>query len=163
LSAEASFLASVGGALGMAVLAAVAAFLMSLPDRSRYWVLLPVPALALWISTIGYGCLTNWVHMAPDGMRLGETARCFATLVLTGVPLSLLMLVMLRHVAQWRPTASACMGALATGGFAAGALSLLHDLDASLMVLVWNIGTVVLFISLAGTAGPRMLRWIALR
>ena len=122
---------------------------------------LPLPALGLWLSTIGYGCLTDWVRMAPDGMRLGETARCFATLALMGVPLSLSMLVMLRHAARWRPTAAACMGALAAGGFTAAALSLLHDLDASLMVLVWNLGTVALFVCLAGSLGPRMLRWIA--
>jgi hypothetical protein len=91
------FLVSLAAALASGVLAAIAAFMLSLPDRSQWWGLLPAPALAVWLSTIGYGCLTDWVSMDPSGVRLGETVRCFATLLLTSVPLSLAMLVMLRY------------------------------------------------------------------
>ena len=89
----------------------MASFKFSLPDRSRWWMLLPAPALAVWVSTIGYGCLTDWVSMGPDGVRMGEAVRCFATLLLTSVPLSIAMLVMLRHAALLRPTAVGCPGA----------------------------------------------------
>lgn len=58
------------------VLGAVAAFLVSLPDRSRFWLLLPLPALVLWLSNIGYQCLTEWVSIGPEGMSFGEAARC---------------------------------------------------------------------------------------
>jgi hypothetical protein len=87
------------------VLAAITAFLVSLPDRSRLWLLLPIPALVVWFSNIGYQCLVQWIAIGPDGISLGEAARCFSTLVLTGLPLSLAMLVMLRHAAPLRPTA----------------------------------------------------------
>jgi hypothetical protein len=30
--------------------------MISLPDRSLWWLLLPLLALAMWITTIGYGC-----------------------------------------------------------------------------------------------------------
>jgi hypothetical protein len=62
-------------ALATGVLAAVAAFMISLPDRSRRWLLLPAPALAIWVSTIGYGCLTDWVSIGPGGVQFGETVR----------------------------------------------------------------------------------------
>src|SRR5438309_1640024 len=58
--------------LATGVLAAVAAFFLSLPDRSRAWGLLPVPALLVWISTVGYGCLTRWVEIGSDGVQMGE-------------------------------------------------------------------------------------------
>src|SRR5207249_510627 len=80
---------------------------------SRGWLLLPLPALVVWLSTIGYGCLTDWVDIDANGLRIGEAARCFATLVLTSVPLSLLMFVMLRHAAPLRPTPVALIGSLA--------------------------------------------------
>src|SRR5437870_4815677 len=35
------------------ILAAIAAFVVSLPDRSRRWLVLPAPALVAWISTVG--------------------------------------------------------------------------------------------------------------
>ena len=153
----------IAASLALGVLAAVAAFLLSLPDRSRYWVLLPLPALVLWASTIAYGCLTDWVRMSPEGMQLGETARCFATLILTSAPLLLLMLLMLRHAAWWHPAIASSVGATAVGAFTATALSLLHDLDASSMVLLWNFGVIAILTFLGSAVGPRMLRRVARR
>ncbi len=145
------------------ILAAIASFLVSLPDRSRLWLLLPAPALVVWISIIGYGCLTNWVSVGPEGVHLGETARCFATLVLTGLPLSLAMLVMLRYAAPLRPTAVTLAGSLAVAAVTATALSLFHDLDASVMILTWNLGTAALIVGLGGVLGRRMFSWVAPR
>jgi hypothetical protein len=156
-------------ALGMAAslltgaLAAFAAFQLSLPDRSRRWLLLPLPALAVWLSNIGYQCLTQWIAVGPDGMGLGETARCFATLVLTSLPLSLTLLVMLRHAAPLRPTAATLTGSLAVAAITASALSLFHVLDATVMILMWNLGTALVFVALGAAFGRSMFRWVAPR
>ncbi len=156
-------------AIGMAaslltgMLAAFSAFLVSLPDRSRLWLLLPTPTLIVWLSNIGYQCLTQWISIGPNGVSLGETARCFATLVLTSLPLSLAMLVMLRHAAPLRPTAATLMGSLAVAAITATALSLFHAIDATAMILLWNVGTVVLLVGLGGLFGRKMFRWVAPR
>ncbi|OAF12428.1 hypothetical protein AYJ54_06260 [Bradyrhizobium centrolobii] len=160
---EPAFAVSMTAALLTGVLAAIAAFLVSLPDRSRLWALLPVPALMLWLSNVGYQCLTQWVAIGPEGMSFGEAARCFATLVLTGLPLSLAMLVMLRYAAPLRPTAATFMGSLAVAAITATALSLFHVIDATVMILMWNFGTAALFVGLAGLFGRRMFRWVAPR
>jgi len=151
-----TYVGALAGALLTGVLAAVAAFYLSLPDRSRLWLLLPVPALLLWISTIGFGCLTDWVSIEPDGVRLGTTLECFATLALASLPLSLALLVMLRHAARLYPTTVAMMGGLASAGIAATALSLFHELDASMMVLLWNLGAAALIVALGGIFGRRL-------
>jgi hypothetical protein len=155
-----TYCVSLVACLSTGVLAAEAAFLISLPDRSRLWSLLPVPALAVWLANIGYQCLTDWVSMGPDGVALGETARCFATLTLTGLPLSLALLVMLRHAARLRPTAVSAMGGLAVAAISAAAQSLFHASDATVMVLIWNIGMAVLFVGLGGAFGQSLFRWI---
>ncbi len=155
-----TFVVSIAGVLLTGILAAVAAFMLGLPDRSRLWLLLPVPALVLWLSTIGYQCLTHWVSVDSNGVQLGETARCFATLVLTGLPLSLAMLVMLRYAAPLRPTAATLTGSLAVAAITATALSLFHDLDASVMILMWNLGTAVMFIGFAGAFGRKIFSWV---
>jgi len=147
------FVAGIAASLGTGVLAAVAAFLVSLPDRSRLWLLLPAPCLGVWLSTIGYGCLTNWVGVAPEGVQVGEVVRCFVTLVLTSVPLSLAMLVMLRYAAMLRPILVTMTGSLSVAAITATALSLLHDLDASAMVLIWNVGTSALIVALGSALG----------
>ena len=139
------------------VLAAVASFLASLPDRSRLWLLLPAPSLAIWLSTIGYGCLTDWVSIAPDGIQFGETVRCFVTLVLTSLPLSVAMLAMLRHAAMLSPRVVIMTASLSVAAITATALSLFHDLDATAMILVWNLGIIILVVILGGALAPRML------
>jgi len=156
LLGEPGFAAALAGSLLTGALAAVAAFELSLPDRSRLWLLLPMPALVLWISTIGYGCLTDWVGIGPGGVRLGTTLECFATLVLVSVPPAAALLAMLRRTAWLDPTPAAASGGLAIGGIAATAMSLLHDLDATVMVLVWTLGAAALTVALSGLLGPRI-------
>jgi hypothetical protein len=157
------FVVSMIGALATAILAALAAFKLSLPDSSRWWLLLPSPALAVWVSTIGYGCLADWVRMGPGGIRMGEAARCLATLLLTSVPLSIAMLIMLRHAASLRPTAVSATGGLAIAAITSFALSLIHDLDATIMILIWNLGTAAMIAGFAGVYGRKMFAWAASR
>lgn len=157
------FAAALAGSLMTGVLAGVAAFHLSLPDRSRLWLLLPLPALVLWVSTTGYGCLTDWVSLAPDGVRLGTTLECLATLAMASLPPFLVLLVMLRHAARLHPTVVAMMAGLASAGIAATALSLFHELDATVMVLVWNLGAAALLVALGGIFGPSLLAFTSPR
>jgi hypothetical protein len=157
------FVVGMLGALATGILAAIASFRLSLPDTSRAWLLLPVPPLLLWVSTIGYGCLTDWVSLQPDGIHMGEAVRCFATVLLTSVPLSIAMLVMLRYAALLRPTAVSVSGGLAVAAITSFALTLFHDLDATIMILIWNLGIAALIAGLAGAFGQSMLAWTARR
>jgi hypothetical protein len=157
------FVIGVAASLATGVLAAIASFLLSIPDRSRAWLLLPLPALFVWVSTLGYGCLINWVSLQPGSVPFGEEAGCFALLVLTGVPLSLAMLIMLRHAALLAPTRVAISGGLAVAAVTATALSIFHDHDASAIILIWNFGTAVLLVALGGAFGSRMFSWVAQR
>ena len=51
-----TWLAALGCIATMAA-AALAAFELSLPDRSRAWALLPLPAAVLWVGASGLGCM----------------------------------------------------------------------------------------------------------
>jgi hypothetical protein len=160
---EPVFVLGFAAALATGILAAIAAFMVSLPDRSRWWLLLPAPALALWFSTIGYGCLTDWVSIGPDGLRFGETVHCFAMLALTGVPLSIALAAMLRYAARLRPGAVAMTAALAVAAISSAELSLLHDHNATVLILVENLGSAVLITGLGSLFGRSLLWWVASR
>lgn len=150
-------------ALATAVLASVASFRISLPDTSRWWVLLPTPALALWLSTIGYGCFTEWVNIGPNGIQTGEAMQCFATLLMTSVPLSIAIVIMLRYAALLRPMEVSVMAGLAVAAMTAFALSLFHKLDATVMILMWNMGVATLIAGLASVFGRSIFTWTAAR
>lgn len=157
------FVVGLTAALLTGGLAATAAFLLSLPDRSRLYALLPVPTLVLWLSTVGVGCLTDWIALTPGGVTLGEAASCLATLVLTSLPLSLALLLMLRHAALLRPIGVIWTGSLAVAAITASALVLFHAIDATLMVLMWQVGSSTLIIGLGGIFGRRLFARVAPR
>lgn len=154
--ADPAFTAGLGAAVLTGILAAAATFMLGLPDRSGRWALLPLPGVAAWVGTIGYGCLTNWVSLSPDGVTLGATAACFATLVLTSTPLSLAMLLMMRRLGSLRPTSVTLCGALAVAAITATALSLFHSLNATVLILLWNFGVAALFLCLGSVFRRRL-------
>lgn len=161
--AEPSYATSIVAALLTGLFGAHAAFLVSLPDRSRLWLLLPMPFAVIWLSSIGYQCLFNWVDLGPESMRVDEIARCFATMLITSLPLSLALIVMLRHAALLRPTSVTFVGSLAVSGITAAAMSLYHVLDASLMILAWNLGVAMVILICGKAYGPKVLRLVAPR
>jgi hypothetical protein len=155
---DAVFLTGMLSSLATGILAAIATFMVSLPDRSRLWLLLPVPPLLLWMFNIGYQCLAGWVALPPGAVTVEAASSCLLTLVVTSLPLSLLMLVMLRYAALLRPVSVALAGSLAVSGITSSALSMFHPLDATIMVLGWNLGTAVLFMGIAALFGRRVSR-----
>jgi len=73
------------------------------------------------------------------------------------------MLIMLRYAALLRPLEVSVMGGLAVAAVTAFALSLFHDLDATVMILIWNLGAAVLIAVLSSVFGRSMLTWMASR
>jgi hypothetical protein len=142
------------GSTATAICAAVVAFALAVPGRSRLWALLPLPPLAVWIGSVGGQCLTHWVSYDAAGMAMGDTARCFATVVLTSLPLWLLML---RRSGSFSRALSMLAGNLAVAAAAGCAMDLLHRLDASVMILLWNFGTGASIVLLSTIIGRPLL------
>jgi hypothetical protein len=154
---EPAFVIEVGSAALTGIAAALAAFHLSLPDRAGRWALLPMPTLVLWLSTVGYSCLTNWVTLGPEGLTLGASLQCFGTITLGGTPIALILIFMLRHARLVRPVATAIIGAIAVAGLTVSALRLFHELDATVMVLIWNVGAGAVISAAVALFGQRLL------
>src|SRR5215831_5866040 len=60
---ETGFLYPLIGSWLTGVTAAIAAFHVSLPDRSRRWLWLPVLPVLLWGTGFTYSCLVNWAEV----------------------------------------------------------------------------------------------------
>ena len=73
------------------------------------------------------------------------------------------MLVMLRYAALLRAAPVALCGSLAVAAIMSSAPSLLHDLDATIMILVWNLGTAVLILGIGAAFGRKIFAWVAAR
>lgn len=156
-----SFVVGAAASFLTGALAALSCLVASLPDRSRSWLLLPLPPFAVWMATLGYGCLTDWVSYDAGGLRFGGAVRCFATVLLLSSPLSASIFVMLRHVARLRPALVTLAAGLAVAGMTSTAMSLLYRLDATIMNLIWNLGATALIVAIEATVGRRVLSRMA--
>jgi hypothetical protein len=150
------WLSAVGSTL-TAVLAAFAAFQLSVPGRSRLWAALPWPAVALWLGSSGMGCLRTW--LVPDARvpTLGDTMECLKFIAGFSVPLSLLLLAMLRRARPLQPGLVAVMAGLAAAAAAASLLWFVHPFDASVADLVVHVLTVGAVVLADGVFGGRLL------
>ena len=146
------------GAVATALTAALAAFELSIPDRAPRWLWLPVPFAALWLGSMGYGCIADWVIEGADGLALGHSADCFSAIVITSLPLGALLLVMVRHAGPVRPVATALAAGLALAAVAEGGLTLYHESEATLMDILFHLFGVAAVLALAQAGGRALFR-----
>jgi len=145
-------------ATGTGVLAAFAAFQLALPERDRRWALLPLPAAAAWLATMGWGCLQDLARLGPAALRMGLSLPCLAFIAGLGLPLTVAMLWLARHAAWLRAGPVAALGGLSAAALASVGLSLIHHLDAAVMVLAWHGVSVLVVAGLASLLGPRLMQ-----
>lgn len=141
-----------------AVLAALAAFELSVPGRSPRWALLPVPTLILWMSASGLGCLRTWaVPDAPGGV-MGEARHCLLHIVLISVPLMAVMAVMVRRACPLRPNLTALVSGLAIAAASATLLNFDHPFDASATDLAAHLVAVLIVMGVNQAIAARAAR-----
>jgi hypothetical protein len=157
--ARATFVAEWLVSLVTGVAAALAAFHLAQPDRSRRWLWVALVPAAMWVATLGVGCVADWVALGPAGFVLATSFPCLKIITFGSLPLVLALSVMLRHAARIRPVETMATGALAAAALSAAGLSLFHHLDASVMILIWHIGSVTLVVTVWSLIARPVLTW----
>jgi hypothetical protein len=131
------------------IAAVLAAFHLSLPDRSPAWALLPLPFLALWIASSGYSCWRHWISFGPGGFELGESAHCLRFMLAISIPLGLSLVLLLRRALPLTPVRVAAVGGLGIGAIAAFVLQFFHPFDVTFMDLAVHLGSVAVIVAVA--------------
>jgi hypothetical protein len=131
------------------IAAVLAAFHLSLPDRSPAWALLPLPFLALWIASSGYSCWRHWISFGPGGFELGESAHCLRFMLAISIPLGLSLVLLLRRALPLTPVRVAAVGGLGIGAIAAFVLQFFHPFDVTFMDLAVHLGSVAVVVAVA--------------
>ena len=146
-------------ALATGIGAATLAFATTSPGYNRKFFIFLVLPLAVWLGSLVQRCVGDWMQFGFNGLWLQPDWVCFPAILLVGAIPAIAMAIMLRRGAPLTPYATAAMGGLAAAGLGNFGLRLFHPQDASLMVLVWQVGTVIVLSALAGWAGPYLLNW----
>src|SRR5262245_3675981 len=157
LSAAPDMWLSATGSTLTAILAAIATFQLSLPDARRTWALLPLPATLVWIVASGVGCLRTWFVPGTHAADLSETRDCLIFIVGLAVPLSALLVIMLRRAYSLQPELTALVAGLASAAAAATLLNFFHPFDAAATDLVVHVFAVAIVIGANWCIGSRLL------
>jgi hypothetical protein len=144
------------GSVATGVLSLLAAAMLAQPDRSRGWVLMPLPAVAVWLAALGFGWVGDILRLGPPAMTIETSWGCVKFIVLLGLPLTMLSLFALRHAWPVRAVPVAVMVGLGAAGLCSAGLSLFHHLDAALMVLVWHGLATLLLVVLSVAVGQHL-------
>jgi hypothetical protein len=153
------FLIEQAATLATAAAAAFAAFASTVPGFDRRAMLLPLPPLAVWLASVGQGCVQDWVQLGADGLALRPDWECLPYAAVIGIVPAVAMLFMLRRGAPLFPRATLVLGAVSVAALANLGLQLFHFRDASIMVLTWHLGSVGLLSVLALLTGRQILGW----
>jgi hypothetical protein len=123
--------------------AALAAFSIVVPGRDWRIALLPLVPLAVWLGSLGEGCMHD----------------CVPAAIIVSIPCATIMLVMLRRGPPLFPSLTLALGALASAAMVNFGLRLFHAADVAVMVLVWHFGGIAAVTTLASRFGDHVLNW----
>jgi hypothetical protein len=156
------FVIEQAGALVTGLAAAIAAFVSVVPGYDRNWTLLPVIPFAVWLASLGPGCVREWNEFGIAQLPLSHNPWCVPFVVLFGSLPAAMITIMLRRGAPLTPRLTAALGGLAAAGLANVGVRMVHPEDVSIMLLVWHVGAVMLLSAIAGAAGQYFFNWPSL-
>jgi hypothetical protein len=146
------------GTLLTGIVAVLAAFELSLPDRSPLWALLPLAPLALWLASSGYSCYRHWLSFGPGGWEIGESAQCFRFILVISVPLGASLLVLLHQARPLAPARVAAVGGLGVAALADFLLQFFHPFDVTFMDLSVHLVAVGIVVAVSALPARKLLQ-----
>jgi hypothetical protein len=145
------------GAVVTAISAAWAAFALGVPGRRTAWAWLPLPGALLWIGASGLGCLRDWVAPGTQVAGMHQSADCLIFIISFSVPLSALLVVLLRRACPLRPTLTAVLIGLASAAGSASLLEICHAFDSAATDLLTHALAVGAVVAVNAAMGGRLL------
>ncbi len=147
--------AAFGGAI-TAITAALAAFALAVPGRSIRWAWVPVPSALLWIGASGMGCLRAHIPGMPV-LDLHGANDCFIFIISFSIPLSGLLIWLLRRACPLHPVLTAVIVGLASASASASLLEICHNFDAAATDLLMHAVAVAIVVALNAIMGGKLL------
>jgi len=145
--------------LTTAVTAALAAFSSVIPGSSQRILYLPLIPLAVWLASLGEGCVHDWLRLGAKGLSVRADWDCAPAAIFLSVVPAIAMVAMLRRGAPLVPAVTLSLGMLAVAAIVNFGLRIFHLGDVSIMVLVWHMGGAALVMSCAAVLGRYVLNW----
>jgi hypothetical protein len=146
-----------GAMLVTAVLAVIGAFFMSIPGRSKHWLLAPLPSFLVWLLLSGAGCYDDFVRQGASGLEIGHSMDCLIFILATSVVLGAPLLWRLSRASPIEPLPVALLGGLGAAALAAFLLQFFHPFAVTFIDLAVHLVSIGLVVGVAALLRRRTL------
>lgn len=147
-----------GTALLTGALAIFAVFHLAIPGRSRGWVVLPLPAFALWLGVSGLGCWQAYAGSGPVFSELAHSLECLVFILVSSTVLGTPLAWQLSRAKPIDPLPVAAVGGLGVAAMSAFLLQFFHPFAVTFLDLAVHIIAIGLVVTLASLLRRPMLR-----
>lgn len=145
-------------AAGTAIVSAYAAFCAGRPGEPAWILWLPIGTFGLWLAELGRQCFVLSIQTKGAALVLHTDFMCIPAIAMAGFIPAVAMVWFLRRSSAFRLTHACLCGAMAAAAAAEVALPLFHAAQTIVMVLVWQIGSVLLFTGIAACCARFILK-----
>jgi len=146
-------------ALTTALAAGLAALCASIPGRPVWERVLPLLPLGLWIAIVVGGSVRSVMAGGAWSPLLEVDWICLPNIASLAVVPAIAMIALIRRGAPVSPYTTIGYAALAATALAEFGLRFFHAQDASLMVLVWQMGSVALLTAIFIVFARHLFPW----
>jgi hypothetical protein len=146
--------------LGIAILASVIAYLSSIPNKLKSF-LIPTAYISIAALTVSLLARLNFANLAQEfkfEMQLWR-GPCGFFIAIGGVVSALTVFSITRRAAPLSPQKTAFWTSLSLGAFAASLMHMVCTHSTSLHVIMWHVVPLFCIITLAHFYAEKLLRW----
>ena len=154
---EAMLVLEMSAMAATAVLAVVGAFFLSIPGRSRWWRLAPIPPFLLWLLLSGAGCYADFVRSGPLGRELGHSVDCLIFILAVSLFVGAPLIWRLSRALPIDPVPVALLGGLGTAAASAFMLQFFHPFAVTFLDLAVHVAAIGLVVGAAALINRRAL------
>lgn len=154
---EAGFLISEGLGVVTALVSAYAAFCAGRPDQPGWKLWVPMLAMLVWLGDLGRQCAALSLQDSGGMLRLTLDPLCVPGIAIAGLIPAAFIVMLLRRSATFRRDHACLCGSLAAGAAADVALRLFHGSVNITTLLLWQMGSVMLFTAIGWFASSTIL------
>ena len=140
------------------IAATVAATMLTIPGRSHWWALLPLPSAIVWLGCATTRCYQHVAAFGFDKLSPLENVHCFVFIVMVGTPLAIALFFSLRRAAAINFAGVTALGGLGVASLAATLLQFFHPEDTTPVDVATHLAAVAAIIVFMTTLGRGALR-----
>jgi hypothetical protein len=154
---EALIAAEMAAMRATGALAVIGAFFLSVPGRSRRWLLAPLPTFLVWLLLSGAGCYRELVRSGPSGLEIGHSLDCLIFILAMSLLLGAPLLWRLSRARPVDPLPVAALGGLGVAALAAFLLQFFHPFAVTFLDLAVHFLAILLVVAATALINRRAL------